>query len=102
MLLLTIMCCAVACRAVSPAAASYLVTLNAVSGTTAQNDALVADGSYGIWSLDAEQVSIRTHAHTGGCSSCSENTRLLLLQYTVVVCSLHMTVTIYQGAAQAG
>jgi hypothetical protein len=48
--------------AVSPAAASYLVTVNAVSGTTAENDALIADGSYGMWSLDAEQVSICSHA----------------------------------------
>lgn len=49
----TASCCAVLC---SPAAASFLATVNAVSGTTAEGDALIADGPYGMWSLDAEQV----------------------------------------------
>lgn len=35
--------------------ASFLATVNAVSGTTAEGDALIADGPYGMWSLDAEQ-----------------------------------------------
>lgn len=38
------------------AAASYLAVVNAVSGTTPEGDGLVADGPYGMWSLDAEQV----------------------------------------------
>jgi len=35
--------------------ASYVVTVNAVSGTSPNGEALVADGPYGMWSLDAEQ-----------------------------------------------
>jgi hypothetical protein len=38
------------------AAASYVVTVNAVSGISPNGEALVADGPYGMWSLDAEQV----------------------------------------------
>jgi hypothetical protein len=38
------------------AAASYVVTVNAVSGISPNGEALLADGPYGMWSLDAEQV----------------------------------------------
>lgn len=40
------------------AAAALAVTVNAVSGTNKEGDALVADGPYGMWSLDAEQVTL--------------------------------------------
>lgn len=49
-----VLCCAFHCCL--PAAASYVVYVNAVSGTTPEGDALLADGPYGMWSLDAEQV----------------------------------------------
>jgi hypothetical protein len=44
------------------------VNVNAVSGTTADGDALVADGPYGMWSLDAEQV--RTFLGRGEAFGC--------------------------------
>ena len=51
------------CFTLLPAGASLAVTINAISGTTPEGDALVADGPYGMWSLDAEQV--RTERQCG-------------------------------------
>lgn len=60
-----------------PAAASYVVTVNAVSGVTPDGGALAVDGPYGMWSLDAEQVCGCAHGVGAGadlgtaCSWCS-------------------------------
>jgi len=65
------------CRVLSGyAAASLAVTVNAVSGVSAEGDALVADGPYGMWSLDTEQVTkggmcsavVRQHSSARGSS----------------------------------